>query len=153
MLWYLHFRHTCDSGIHTCLRDVRSPEHISMVIYVFPQIRLPMKRKQSSQSRLFCYIYSALNHIKLCLLLILHFLEGNRAFVLNFFCIFINGVGPSLGSRVSHSTLIYTLELILCSTICVHSATRHNIYMYRYFLLSAFHHLSRPLLSLSDLVA
>ena len=25
---------------------------------------------------------------------------------------------------------IYTSELILCSTICVHSATRHNIHMY-----------------------
>ena len=30
-------------------------------------------------------------------------------------------------SWASHSTLIYTSELILCSTICVHSATRHNI--------------------------
>ena len=28
---------------------------------------------------------------------------------------------------IEHSTLIYTSELILCSTICVHSATRHNI--------------------------
>ena len=28
------------------------------------------------------------------------------------------------------STLIYTSELILCSTICVPSATRHNIHMY-----------------------
>ena len=28
------------------------------------------------------------------------------------------------------STLIYTSELILCSTICVSSATRHNIHMY-----------------------
>ena len=27
------------------------------------------------------------------------------------------------------STLIYTSELTLCSTICVHSATRHNIHM------------------------
>ena len=27
----------------------------------------------------------------------------------------------------SHNTLIYTSELILSSTICVHSATRHNI--------------------------
>ena len=28
-------------------------------------------------------------------------------------------------------TLIYTSELlILCFTVCVHSATRHNIYMY-----------------------
>ena len=26
------------------------------------------------------------------------------------------------------STLIYTSELILCSTICVPSATRHNTY-------------------------
>ena len=31
---------------------------------------------------------------------------------------------------VSHSTLIYTSESILCSTICVHSATQHNIHMY-----------------------
>ena len=28
-----------------------------------------------------------------------------------------------------HSTLIYTSELILCSTICVYSATRHNIHI------------------------
>ena len=33
-------------------------------------------------------------------------------------------------SWVSHSTLIYTSGLTLCSTICVHSATRHNIHMY-----------------------
>ena len=39
------------------------------------------------------------------------------------------------------STLIYSLELILCSTICVHSATRHNIHMYPYFLFAAIHHL------------
>ena len=39
---------------------------------------------------------------------------------------------PLLG--VSHSTLIYTSELILCSTICVHSATRHNIHMYPYLI-------------------
>ena len=36
-------------------------------------------------------------------------------------------------------TLVYTSELILCSTICVLSATRHN--MYPYFLLAAIHHL------------
>ena len=39
------------------------------------------------------------------------------------------------------STLIYTSELILCSTICVPSATRHNIHMYPYFLFAAIHHL------------
>ena len=39
------------------------------------------------------------------------------------------------------STLIYTSELILCSTICVSSATRHNIHMYPYFLFAAIHHL------------
>ena len=33
----------------------------------------------------------------------------------------------------SNSTLIYTSELILCFTICVLSATRHNIHMYPYF--------------------
>ena len=31
---------------------------------------------------------------------------------------------------VSLSTLIYTSELVLCSIICVHSVTRHNISMY-----------------------
>ena len=33
----------------------------------------------------------------------------------------------------SMSTLIYTSELILCSTTCVHSATRHNVHMYLTF--------------------
>ena len=53
----------------------------------------------------------------------------------------------------SISTLIYTSELILYFTICVLSATRHNIHMYPYFLFAAIHHLNRPRLSLSDLVA
>ena len=53
----------------------------------------------------------------------------------------------------SISTLIYTSELILCSTFCVHGATRHNMHMYPYFLFAAIHHLNRPQLSLSDLVA
>ena len=35
-------------------------------------------------------------------------------------------------------------ELILCFTICVHSATRHNVHMYPYFLFAAIHHLDRP---------
>ena len=39
------------------------------------------------------------------------------------------------------STLIYTSELILCSTICVPSATRHNIHMSLYFLFAAIYHL------------
>ena len=51
------------------------------------------------------------------------------------------------------STLIYTSELILCSTICVPSATRHNIHMYPYFLFAAIHHLNRPRHSLCNLVA
>ena len=45
------------------------------------------------------------------------------------------------------------VRLILCFTICVHSATRHNIHMYPYFLVAAIHHLNRPRLSLSELVA
>ena len=44
-------------------------------------------------------------------------------------------------------------RLILCFTICVHSATQHNIHMYPYFLFAVIHHLNRPRLSLSDLVA
>ena len=39
------------------------------------------------------------------------------------------------------STIIYTSELILRSTICVPSATQHNIHMYLYFLFAAIHHL------------
>ena len=39
------------------------------------------------------------------------------------------------------TTIIYTSELILCSTICVPSATRHNIHMYPYFLFAAIHYL------------
>ena len=47
------------------------------------------------------------------------------------------------------SNIIYTSELILCSTICVRSATRHNIHMYPYFLFAAIHHLkSSPTFSL-----
>ena len=44
-------------------------------------------------------------------------------------------------SKGISSTSIYTSELILCSTICVPSATRHNIHMYPYFLFAAIHHL------------
>ena len=49
--------------------------------------------------------------------------------------------------------LIYRTWPILCSTICIHSATRHNIHMYRYFLFVAIHYLNRPRLSLSEIVA
>ena len=37
-------------------------------------------------------------------------------------------------SWVSFSTLIYTSELILCSIICVHGGTLHNIYMFEVFV-------------------
>ena len=50
-------------------------------------------------------------------------------------------------------TLSTPLILPKFSIICVHSATRHNIHMYPYFLFAAIHHLNRPRLSLSDLVA
>ena len=40
-------------------------------------------------------------------------------------------------SWVSHSTLIYTSELILCSHICVYSVTRHNIHRTNHRLLTA----------------
>ena len=36
------------------------------------------------------------------------------------------------------------MELILCFTVCVHSATRHNIHMYPYFLFAAIRHLVVP---------
>ena len=50
-------------------------------------------------------------------------------------CFPLLGLTPSGLFMGLSSTLIYTSELILCSTICVPSATRHNIHMYPYFLL------------------
>ena len=52
-----------------------------------------------------------------------------------------NCVIASRALRQLHVIIIYTSELILCSTICVPSATRHNIHMYPYFLFAAIHHL------------
>ena len=49
-----------------------------------------------------------------------------------------------VGQRRLFKGSISTSELILCSTICVLSATRHNIYMYPYFLFAAIHHLIVP---------
>ena len=63
------------------------------------------------------------------------------------------GLTPSGLFMGSSSTLIYTSGLILCFTICVLSATGHNIHMYPYFLFAAIHHPNRPRLSLSDLIA
>ena len=56
-------------------------------------------------------------------------------------CFPLLGLTPSGLFMGLSSTLIYTSELILCSTICVPSATRHNIHMYPYFLFAAIHHL------------
>ena len=50
----------------------------------------------------------------------------------------MNNLGLTMGLN---STIIYTSELILCSTICIPSATRHNIHIYPYFLFAAIHHL------------
>ena len=51
------------------------------------------------------------------------------------------GLTPSGLFMGLSSTIIYTSELILCSAICVPSATRHNIHMYPYFLFATIHHL------------
>ena len=51
------------------------------------------------------------------------------------------GLTPSGLFMGLSSTLIYTSQLILCSTICVPSAAQHNIHMYPYFLFAAIHHL------------
>ena len=45
-------------------------------------------------------------------------------------CFPLLGLTPSGLFMGLSSTSIYTLELILCSTICVPSATRHNIHMF-----------------------
>ena len=47
-------------------------------------------------------------------------------------CLPLLGLTPSGLSMGLSSTLIYTSELILCSPICVPSATGHNIHMYPY---------------------
>ena len=56
-------------------------------------------------------------------------------------CFSLLGLTPSGSFMGLSSTLIYTSELILCSTNCVPSATRHNIHMHPYFLFAAIHHL------------
>ena len=48
-------------------------------------------------------------------------------------CFPLLGLTPSGLFMGLSSTIIYTSELILCSTICVPSATRHNIHMYPYY--------------------
>ena len=65
------------------------------------------------------------------------------------------GVSPSKGNQETTrgKEKILLTSVGIESTICVDSATRHNIHMYPYFLLAAIHHLNRPRLSLSDLVA
>ena len=60
-------------------------------------------------------------------------------------CFPLLGLTPSGLFMVLSSTIIYTSELILCSTICVPSATRYNIHMYPYFLFAAIHHLQSSL--------
>ena len=47
-------------------------------------------------------------------------------------CFPLLGLTPSGLFMGLSSTLIYTSELILCSTICFPSATLHNIHMYPY---------------------
>ena len=56
--------------------------------------------------------------------------RGKEKFLLTSVGIEPTTSGLDLPSWVSHSTLIYTSELLLCSHICVYSATRHNIHMY-----------------------
>ena len=56
-------------------------------------------------------------------------------------CFPLLGLTPSGLFMGLSSTLNYTSELLLCSTICVRSAARHNIHMYPYFLFAAIHHL------------
>ena len=51
-------------------------------------------------------------------------------FPLLFPCFPLLGLTPSRLFMGLSSTIIYTSELILCSTICVPSATRHNIHMF-----------------------
>ena len=64
-----------------------------------------------------------------------------------------SGSGISYTRPIEEQTLVYLVYLYISPpTICVLSATRHNIHMYPYFLFAAIHHPNRPRLSLSDLV-
>ena len=56
-------------------------------------------------------------------------------------CFPLLGLTPSGLFMGLSGTIIYTSELILCSTICVPSATRQNIHVYPYFLFAAICHL------------
>ena len=56
-------------------------------------------------------------------------------------CFPLLGLTPSGLFVGLSSTIIYTSELIFCSTICVPSAMRHNIHMYPCFLFAAIRHL------------
>ena len=62
-------------------------------------------------------------------------------------CFPLLGLMPSGLFMGLSSTIMYTSELNLCSTICVSSATRHNIHMYPYFLFDAIHLKSSPTFS------
>ena len=54
-------------------------------------------------------------------------------------------LGTQIVEQRINQHLIYSSELILCSTTCVPSATRHNIHMFPYFLFAAIHHLKSSL--------
>ena len=56
-------------------------------------------------------------------------------------CFPLLGLTPSGLFMGLSSTIIYTSELVLCSAVCVPSATRHNIHMYPCFLFAAIRHL------------
>ena len=45
----------------------------------------------------------------------------------------------SVGTGPTTSRLV-----LIRSSVCANSATRHNIYMYPYFVIAAIHHLCRP---------
>ena len=56
-------------------------------------------------------------------------------------CFPLLGLTPNALFMGLSSTMIYTSEVILCSSICVPNSTPHNIHMYPYFLFAAIHHL------------
>ena len=102
-----------------------------------------------------CTSCQVLRHINGCpeldeffsFILYIRYLESKYFFFAS--CGFLNPLTRAKAQWVIHGmgTLIYTSELILCSTICVPSATRHN--MYPYFLFAAIHNLkSSPTFSM-----
>ena len=119
---------------------------------LFPSsLKTSLKRRQTERPRIACCLISSRFYKHLHnseFISPRHMTLFSYSRFLDFFsltrvvpCFPLLGLTPSGLFMGLSSTIIYTSELILCSTICVPSATRHNIHMYSYFLFAAIYHL------------